>query len=71
MKKIIVLIFALLLVSCNSKTEEKMDEIRLKNAQLDYLRKLHLVKENIQLSEQLRVLDSMIKEQNEEVILNE
>lgn len=50
------------LTSCNlSDNEAKLNNLDVKNAELDYLDRLYKVKQNIEYKEKIRVLDSLIR----------
>jgi hypothetical protein len=59
--KLLLVVSILLLTSCHlSDNQAKMNELVLKNAELDYLDRLYKIKQNIEQKEQIRVLDSLI-----------
>jgi hypothetical protein len=59
--KILLVAVLFSISSCNlSEREVKLNELALKNAELDYLDRLYKIKQDIELKEQIRVLDSLI-----------
>ena len=59
--KLLLMVLLFSLTSCHlSDNEFKMNELVVKNAELDYLDRLYRIKQGIEQKEQIRVLDSLI-----------
>tara|TARA_R110000782_G_C14527620_1_gene381930 strand:- start:50 stop:256 length:207 start_codon:yes stop_codon:yes gene_type:complete len=59
----ILIIFAIFIsfTSCDlDKRQTRLNELEVKNAELDYLTRLYQLKTSIKQKEQIRVLDSLI-----------
>ena len=56
-------VILLSLTSCHlNDNEAKMNELVVKNSELDYLDRLYKIKRDIEQKEQIRVLDSLIND---------